>query len=93
MPGLYLTANWAIDIEDRAQLARLDCDVKQFETFVAEGKFEAALALYCRGVFLDGIEDKPRLNLSAELYSLDRRKAYSVGYFGARGTVTAYPPA
>ena len=67
-----------VDIEEGSQLAHLNCDVKQFETLVAEGDFETALTLYSRGVFLAGIEDQPRLNLSAELYAWLEQKRTQV---------------
>ena len=57
-----------VDIEDKRQLASFECDVKQFETLVSAGDFERALALYSQGIFLESIETKPRLNLSAEFY-------------------------
>lgn len=64
-----------VDIEDPAQLASLESDVSRFEDALERGAFADALDLYRQGLFLEGIEDKPRLKLSAELYSwLEERR-------------------
>ena len=68
--------NLDIDIENKAQLGALNCDVQAFRTALRYGKLEEALDYYRQGSFLQDIENKPRLGLSHEFYFwLDQKRA------------------
>ncbi len=56
----------------------LGCDAGVFEQHLSNEQFDAALALYRCGRFLDGIEYKPRLRLGQELWQwiASRRETY-----------------